>query len=93
MDASAAQTADRLQTRRLAATLPVYVATIFVSAFLLFGIQPMFAKMVLPKLGGSPGVWSVAMVFFQAVLLAGYGYAHLLVSRLTCAAPRWSTSR
>ncbi|WP_336813422.1 hypothetical protein [Bosea sp. MMO-172] len=83
MDASAAQTADRLQTRRLAATLPVYLATIFVSAFLLFGIQPMFAKMVLPKLGGSPGVWSVAMVFFQAVLLAGYGYAHLLVSRLT----------
>jgi len=83
MDGSAAQTADRLQTRRLAATLPVYVATIFVSAFLLFGIQPMFAKMVLPKLGGSPGVWSVAMVFFQAVLLAGYGYAHLLVSRLT----------
>nr|WP_047575833.1 fused MFS/spermidine synthase [Methylobacterium sp. ZNC0032] len=83
MDASAAQTADRLQTRRLAATLPVYMATIFVSAFLLFGIQPMFAKMVLPKLGGSPGVWSVAMVFFQAVLLAGYGYAHLLASRFT----------
>ncbi|WP_367273930.1 spermidine synthase [Bosea sp. (in: a-proteobacteria)] len=81
MDASAARTVDRLQARRMAATLPVYVATIFVSAFLLFGIQPMFAKMVLPKLGGSPGVWSVAMVFFQAVLLAGYGYAHLLVSR------------
>ena len=83
MDASAAQTVDRLHARRVAATLPVYVATIFVSAFLLFGIQPMFAKMVLPKLGGSPGVWSVAMVFFQAVLLAGYGYAHLLVSRLS----------
>ncbi|MBA4335953.1 MAG: hypothetical protein C0420_14030, partial [Methylobacterium sp.] len=55
----------------------------FLSAFLLFGIQPMFAKMVLPKLGGSPGVWSVAMVFFQTVLLAGYGYAHWLVSRFT----------
>lgn len=83
MNTSAAQIADRFQARRLAATLPVYIATIFVSAFLLFGIQPMFAKMVLPKLGGSPGVWSVAMVFFQAVLLAGYGYAHLLVSRFT----------
>lgn len=83
MNTSAAQIADRFQARRMAATLPVYIATIFVSAFLLFGIQPMFAKMVLPKLGGSPGVWSVAMVFFQAVLLAGYGYAHLLVSRFT----------
>ena len=38
----------------------------------------MFAKMVLPKLGGAPAVWSVAMVFFQTVLLAGYAYAHLL---------------
>jgi spermidine synthase len=62
--------------------VPVFVGTIFFSAFLLFGIQPMFTKMVLPRLGGSPGVWSVAMVFFQAMLLAGYGYAHLLVSRL-----------
>jgi hypothetical protein len=83
MDASAAQAVDRLQARRLAVTLPIYLATIFSSAFLLFGIQPMFAKMVLPKLGGSPAVWSVAMVFFQAVLLAGYGYAHLLVSRFS----------
>ena len=59
--------------------LPVLsVATLFVSALLLFLIQPMFAKMVLPKLGGAPSVWSVAMVFFQAVLLAGYAYAHLL---------------
>ena len=53
-------------------------ATLFVSALLLFLLQPMFAKMVLPKLGGAPSVWSVAMVFFQAVLLAGYAYAHLL---------------
>ncbi|MGF6308987.1 hypothetical protein ABIB82_002960 [Bradyrhizobium sp. i1.8.4] len=52
--------------------------TLFVSALLLFSIQPMFAKMVLPKFGGAPSVWSVAMVFFQAVLLAGYAYAHLL---------------
>ena len=51
---------------------------IFVSAALLFAVQPIFTKMVLPKLGGSAAVWSVAMVFFQAVLLAGYAYAHLL---------------
>ena len=56
----------------------VFTGTIFLSALLLFSVQPMFAKMVLPLLGGSPSVWSVAMVFFQAVLLLGYGYAHAL---------------
>src|SRR5690242_12351654 len=56
----------------------LYAATLFVSALLLFSIQPMFAKMVLPKLGGAPAVWSVAMVFFQAALLSGYAYAHWL---------------
>ncbi len=55
-----------------------YAATLFVSALLLFSIQPMFAKMVLPRLGGAPAVWSVAMVFFQTALLAGYCYAHVL---------------
>jgi len=55
-----------------------YAATLFVSALLLFSIQPMFAKMVLPRLGGAPAVWSVAMVFFQTALLAGYCYAHIL---------------
>lgn len=58
------------------AALPVFAATLFVSALLLFSVQPMFTKMVLPLLGGSPAVWSVAMVFFQASLLAGYAYAH-----------------
>ena len=62
--------------------LPAFAVTLFLSAFLLFSVQPMFAKMVLPKLGGSASVWSVAMVFFQAVLLAGYGLAHLLTTRL-----------
>jgi hypothetical protein len=57
----------------------VFAAAIFVSAALLFAVQPMFTKLVLPRLGGSPSVWSVAMVFFQAVLLAGYAYAHLLM--------------
>ena len=56
----------------------IYTATIFLSAALLFSVQPMFAKMVLPKLGGSPSVWAVSMCFFQAILLAGYCYAHLL---------------
>src|ERR1700730_1091176 len=56
----------------------LYALTLFGSALLLFSIQPMFAKMVLPKLGGAPAVWSVAMVFFQTALLAGYGYAHVL---------------
>ena len=58
--------------------LVTYTAAIFVSAALLFAVQPLFAKMVLPKLGGTPAVWSVAMVFFQAMLLAGYAYAHAL---------------
>lgn len=59
--------------------LIAYTAAIFVSALLLFSVQPLFTKMVLPRLGGSPAVWSVAMVFFQSLLLAGYAYAHLLM--------------
>jgi hypothetical protein len=81
MDTVSNVAAGRGRARYLAATLPVFAGTLFLSSFLLFGIQPMFAKMVLPKLGGSPGVWSVAMVFFQSVLLAGYAYAHWLTSR------------
>jgi hypothetical protein len=60
-------------------TLPIFAATIFLGAFLLFSVQPMIAKMVLPLLGGSPSVWNTAMVFFQAALLAGYAYAHFSV--------------
>ena len=59
--------------------LGTFVIAIFVSAALLFMVQPMFTKMVLPRFGGTPAVWSVAMVFFQAALLAGYAYAHGLV--------------
>src|SRR5919204_55325 len=58
--------------------LATFAAAIFVSAALLFMVQPMFTKMVLPRFGGAPSVWSVAIVFFQAALLAGYGYAHVL---------------
>lgn len=57
--------------------VPLYMVTIFLSSVLVFSVQPLFAKMVLPLLGGSPGVWNTAMLFFQIVLLAGYGYAHL----------------
>jgi hypothetical protein len=59
--------------------LTVYTSAIFVSALLLFSVQPLFTKMVLPRLGGSPAVWSVAMVFFQSLLLGGYAYAHFLM--------------
>ena len=51
---------------------------VFTSASLVFVVQPMTTKLVLPLLGGSPSVWNTAMVFFQAALLAGYLYAHLL---------------
>ncbi|GAC1632921.1 MAG: hypothetical protein NVS4B4_14330 [Bradyrhizobium sp.] len=69
---------DRPAAGRNRLVLIVYTAAIFVSALLLFSVQPLFTKMVLPRLGGSPAVWSVAMVFFQTLLLAGYAYAHYL---------------
>ncbi|MGA8653820.1 MAG: fused MFS/spermidine synthase, partial [Xanthobacteraceae bacterium] len=59
--------------------LAIFTAAVFTSALLLFAMQPMFTRMVLPRLGGSPSVWSVAMVFFQTMLLAGYAYAHVLM--------------
>jgi spermidine synthase len=55
----------------------IFGVTIFLGAALLFLVQLLFARMALPLLGGSPAVWNTAMVFFQAALLAGYGYAHL----------------
>jgi hypothetical protein len=62
--------------------LPLFAATLFVSAFLLFLVQPMIGKMILPKLGGTPQVWNTCMVFFQAALLAGYAYTHTVSTRL-----------
>lgn len=81
MDAALSRSAfaGRLASvRGQAGVLAIFTATLFLSALLLFSVQPMFAKMVLPKLGGSPSVWAVSTCFFQAVLLAGYCYAHLL---------------
>ena len=77
--------ADQPSASRNRLVLIVYTAAIFVSALLLFSVQPLFTKMVLPRLGGSPAVWSVAMVFFQSLLLAGYAYAHYLTQIRT----RW----
>lgn len=68
--------------RPAAGALPVFSLTLGLSAFLLFVVQPMFAKMALPLLGGAPNVWNTAMVFFQAMLLLGYLYAHLLTRHL-----------
>ena|ERR1035437_10102875 len=60
----------------------VYAATIFLSAFLLFQVQPLIAKFILPWFGGSAAVWSAALLFFQLLLLAGYLYAHCLIRYL-----------
>ena len=57
--------------------LIIYLLTLFVSAVLLFWIEPMFAKMILPMLGSTPAVWNTCMLFYQAMLLLGYLYAHL----------------
>jgi hypothetical protein len=59
----------------------LYTLTIFLSAFLLFEVQPIIAKAILPWFGGTSAVWSTCMLFFQVVLLAGYGYAHWLHRR------------
>jgi hypothetical protein len=55
-----------------------FAATIFVGSFLLFLVQPMIARMALPRLGGAPAVWNSAMLVYQALLLGGYAYAHWL---------------
>ena len=64
----------------------LFALTIFFSATLLFMVQPLVGKILLPVLGGSPAVWSICIVFFQALLLLGYLYAHALS---TLVPPRW----
>ena len=75
---SSTDTGTPAQAAPYGALLATFVTAIFVSAALLFAVQPMFTKMVLPQLGGAAAVWSVALVFFQTALLAGYAYAHLI---------------
>ncbi|QIK79543.1 hypothetical protein G7077_12140 [Sphingomonas piscis] len=73
-----------MATAALPATAPLvsvrwkFVATIFFGSFLLFLVQPMIARMALPRLGGAPTVWNSAMLVYQALLLLGYSYAHWL---------------
>src|SRR5215212_9936806 len=76
---------NRVNTPAVRATVlaPVFALTLFTSAALLFWVQPLVAKMLLPLLGGAPSVWNTCMVFFQALLLAGYAYALLLSQRLS----------
>lgn len=59
------------------AVVPIFVAALLANAFLLFLVQPMFARTMLPLLGGAPAVWTACMLFFQGVLLAGYLYVHV----------------
>ncbi len=67
-------------------SLALYLVTIFVSAFLLFQVQPMLARTLLPWFGGTPAVWTVCMLFFQVFLFLGYAYAHYLQK---CFSLRW----
>src|SRR5438046_8952894 len=59
-----------------------YAATIFLSSFLLFLVQPLIARLILPWFGGSAAVWTTCMLFFQVLLLGGYAYAHVLNAKL-----------
>ena len=69
-----------------------YAATIFLSAFLLFQVQPLISKYILPWFGGTPAVWTTCMVFFQVLLLGGYTYAHLVATKLGQRYYRWPPS-
>src|SRR5579872_7488577 len=68
--------------------MAIYSLTIFLSAFLLFQVQPLIGKFILPWFGGLPSVWTTCMLFFQVLLFGGYLYAHLLNRYL---APRWQS--
>ncbi len=67
----------------------LFLACAFVSSALLFVVEPMVAKMILPTFGGAPQVWNTALVFFQAVLLLGYLYAHQAARKLPTTTQRW----
>jgi hypothetical protein len=66
-----------------------YPLTVLLSAFLLFELQPIIGRMVLPWFGGSAAVWTICMLFFQALLLLGYLYAHTVVIWFSANAQRW----
>jgi hypothetical protein len=79
---SAATRLDQRQATFSVAVLAVFTICLFASAFLLFLVEPMVAKMVLPLVGGTSAVWATSVLFFQTVLLIGYGYSHWLAMRL-----------
>ena len=70
--------------------MPIFATAVFVSAFLLFSVQPMVAKFLLPTFGGTPAVWAACLAVFQVLLLGGYAYAHWLCQKLKPAAQRWT---
>lgn len=70
--------------------MPIFAAAVFFSAFLLFALQPMVAKFLLPSFGGTAAVWATCMVVFQTLLLAGYAYAHWLRTKLSPRQQRWT---
>jgi hypothetical protein len=70
--------------------MPIFVVTVFLGSFLLFAVEPMVAKFLLPSFGGTAAVWSTCLVVFQTLLLAGYAYAHLLRTALSPKAQRWT---
>lgn len=78
IDAEGPDLSSGTVNRRSIGLAVIFTATIFLSATLLFSVQPMFTKLILPLLGGASNVWNTAMVFFQAMLLGGYIYAHLV---------------
>jgi hypothetical protein len=80
---SRTQVAGAGQARYPVLSMAVFAVTIFLAAFLLFQVQPVIAKIILPWFGGSSAVWSTCMLFFQTVLLAGYLYAHWLHEKLS----------
>jgi len=72
---------QELKTNRHLSTIVLFAGTLFVSASLMFVLQPLFGKILLPLLGGSPAVWNTCMVFYQSILFLGYLYAHALSTR------------
>jgi spermidine synthase len=85
---SAAEAAPPSASTAPAAAVALAVATVFVSAFLLFLVQPMVSKHILPWFGGTAAVWAVCLSFFQVALLVGYAYAHAL-SRWCAPSRQW----
>src|SRR4029077_8311398 len=73
-------------SRRASVSVALFSLTLFMSAALLFLMEPMFAKMTLPVLGGTTAVWTTCLLFFQAILLAGYAFADVMTRRLNS---RW----